>query len=252
MSVGSPFFTRTAALNRQARLGRLGRLPRRGDVRRRARHRVQRRSARRPRSIDVSPLYKYLVSGPDASRLVDRVITRDAGRLEVGQVVYTPWCDERGKVIDDGTVTRLDETTLSLDGRRSLLSLARHERRRAGRDRRATSASSRARWPCRARPRAACWRLPPARTGAASPTSGGGRPTIAGVDVDVTRTGYTGDLGYELWIPAAGARDGLGRAVRRRRTVRHPPGRHPGARRVTGRGGADPDRGRLHQRRATR
>ncbi len=59
--------------------------------------------------IDVSPLFKYIVSGPDATRLVDRVITRDATKVAVGQVIYTPWCDERGKVIDDGTVTRLDE-----------------------------------------------------------------------------------------------------------------------------------------------
>ena len=42
---------------------------------------------------------------------MDRVITRDATKVAVGQVVYTPWCDERGKVIDDGTVSRLDEQT---------------------------------------------------------------------------------------------------------------------------------------------
>src|SRR5262249_31739905 len=59
--------------------------------------------------IDVSPLFKYLVTGSDAVKLVDRVITRDARKLAVGQVYYTPWCDERGKVIDDGTVTRVDE-----------------------------------------------------------------------------------------------------------------------------------------------
>jgi aminomethyltransferase len=52
---------------------------------------------------------KYRVSGSDAVRLVDRVITRDATKLAVGQVYYTPWCDEHGKVIDDGTVTRLSE-----------------------------------------------------------------------------------------------------------------------------------------------
>src|SRR5918911_898976 len=57
--------------------------------------------------IDVSPLFKYVLSGPDAVRLVDRVITRDAAKLAVGQVCYTPWCDERGKLIDDGTVARL-------------------------------------------------------------------------------------------------------------------------------------------------
>src|SRR5512139_1363093 len=59
--------------------------------------------------IDVSPLFKYVIEGPDATRLVDRVITRDATRMEVGQVVYTPWCDEDGMVIDDGTVSRLGE-----------------------------------------------------------------------------------------------------------------------------------------------
>src|SRR5438094_7526758 len=59
--------------------------------------------------IDVSPLYKYIVSGRDAVKLVDRVITRDARKLTPGQVYYTPWCDERGKVIDDGTVTRVGE-----------------------------------------------------------------------------------------------------------------------------------------------
>jgi aminomethyltransferase len=59
--------------------------------------------------IDVSPLYKYIVSGPDALRLVDRVVTRDATKLSVGGVIYTPWCDENGKVVDDGTIHRLDE-----------------------------------------------------------------------------------------------------------------------------------------------
>src|ERR1044072_3262066 len=57
--------------------------------------------------IDISPLFKYRVNGSDATRLVDRVITRDVSRMRVGQVWYTPWCDEDGNVIDDGTVTRL-------------------------------------------------------------------------------------------------------------------------------------------------
>ena len=61
--------------------------------------------------IDVSPLYKYVVRGPDARRLVDRVITRDATKLTAGRVFYTPWCDEHGKVIDDGTVHALDDGT---------------------------------------------------------------------------------------------------------------------------------------------
>ena len=58
--------------------------------------------------IDVSPLFKYEVTGPDAERLVDRVMTRDITKCRVGQVMYSPWCDEHGQVIDDGTIARLD------------------------------------------------------------------------------------------------------------------------------------------------
>src|SRR5437660_6319468 len=59
--------------------------------------------------IDVTPLYKYIVSGPDATRSINRLITRDAHKIAVGQVIYCCWCDEQGKVIDDGTISRLDE-----------------------------------------------------------------------------------------------------------------------------------------------
>src|ERR1700675_4656119 len=53
--------------------------------------------------IDVSPLHKYMLTGPDSARLLDRMITRDMTKCTVGQVYYTPWCDAAGKVIDDGT-----------------------------------------------------------------------------------------------------------------------------------------------------
>ena len=59
--------------------------------------------------IDISPLYKYLVNGPDATKFVNRVITRDINKVKIGQVIYCCWCDEQGKVIDDGTITRLGE-----------------------------------------------------------------------------------------------------------------------------------------------
>ena len=61
--------------------------------------------------IDITPLYKYLVTGKDATKLVNRVITRDINKVAVGQVIYCCWCDEDGKVIDDGTITRLEENT---------------------------------------------------------------------------------------------------------------------------------------------
>jgi hypothetical protein len=59
--------------------------------------------------IDVSPLFKYDVTGPDAGRVLDRVVTRDLSRCAVHQAVYTPWCDPDGKVVDDGVVSRLAE-----------------------------------------------------------------------------------------------------------------------------------------------
>jgi len=57
--------------------------------------------------MDASPLYKYEITGPDAERLLDRMVTRNVAKSRVGQVLYTPWCDEDGKVIDDGTLARL-------------------------------------------------------------------------------------------------------------------------------------------------
>jgi len=62
----------------------------------------------------VSPLMKYLITGKDAARLLNRVVTRDIDKLQVGQVYYTGWCDEDGKMIDDGTVSRLDASTYRL------------------------------------------------------------------------------------------------------------------------------------------
>ena len=57
--------------------------------------------------LDISPLYKYLIEGPDAMRFLDKLVTRNIKICKIGQVMYTPWCDEDGKVIDDGTVQRL-------------------------------------------------------------------------------------------------------------------------------------------------
>src|SRR5271167_5158291 len=61
--------------------------------------------------IDISPLYKYLLRGSDAAKLINRVLSRDIRKVAVGQVIYCCWCDEDGKVVDDGTVSRLEETT---------------------------------------------------------------------------------------------------------------------------------------------
>ena len=59
--------------------------------------------------IDLSPLRKYEVLGPDAELLMQTCVTRNIRRLAVGQVVYTAMCYENGGMIDDGTVFRLGQ-----------------------------------------------------------------------------------------------------------------------------------------------
>ncbi len=59
--------------------------------------------------FDVSPLYKYSIRGRDAVALLNRVMTRDVSKCRVGQVIYAAWCDDDGKIIDDGTVARLGD-----------------------------------------------------------------------------------------------------------------------------------------------
>ncbi len=154
--------------------------------------------------IDVSPLYKYRITGRDATRLVDRIITRDVRKIAAGQVVYTPWCDERGQVIDDGTVSRLEENTYRWTAADP--SLRWFSQNAVGMDVSIEDISESV-----------------AALALQGPTSGRllmrisdadienlkyfrvTTARIAGVEVDISRTGYTGDLGYEIWIPAESA-----------------------------------------------
>ena len=156
--------------------------------------------------IDVTPLFKYRVSGPDSMRLVDRVITRDATRLQVDQVYYTCWCDEHGKVVDDGTVTRLDETTYRWTAADPSLRWFRLNAR--GLDVEVDEITETL--------AAVALQGPMSRSVLEAATEEGfadlkyfrRRPSkVRDISVDVTRTGYTGDLGYELWVEADRACD---------------------------------------------
>jgi aminomethyltransferase len=151
--------------------------------------------------LDVSPLSKYRIAGRDAARLLDRMVTRDVAAAAVGQVVYGPWCDAGGKVIDDGTIARLEERTFRL-----------------------TSAEPNFRWlhlnatgldvtidDVSASTAALALQGPNARAILQQVTDldlGALRyfriaaTTLDGIPVTVSRTGYTGDLGYEIWVPA--------------------------------------------------
>jgi aminomethyltransferase len=154
--------------------------------------------------IDISPLFKYMVTGPDATRLVDRVITRDASRMPVGQVWYTPWCDEQGRVIDDGTVTRLDEQAYRWTAADPSLRWLRQNA--AGLQVEIEDVSERVaalalQGPTAARVLRAASDVDVDSLRYFRVASG----RIAGVQVDVSRTGYTGDLGYEIWMPVDAA-----------------------------------------------
>jgi aminomethyltransferase len=148
--------------------------------------------------FDVSPLYKYLVRGKDAARLLDLLVTRNIQKLQVGQVAYTPWCDAAGKVLDDGTVARLDETTFRVTVAEPTLRWLEDNARGLDASIEDISESMAAL----------------SLQGPASRAILGGidlkyfrmkDAELGGVPVTISRTGYTGDLGYEIWMQSAKA-----------------------------------------------
>ncbi|HUQ76425.1 MAG TPA: aminomethyltransferase family protein [Burkholderiales bacterium] len=151
--------------------------------------------------FDVSPLYKYLIRGRDAARLLDLIVTRNVLKASVGQVLYTPWCDHAGKVIDDGTVARLDEQlfrmTSAEPGLRWLQDNA------AGMQVDIADVSDSVAALSLQGPMA--WAIleslgvPPLKYFRIAPAS------VRGIPVTISRTGYTGDLGFEIWVDAAQA-----------------------------------------------
>jgi aminomethyltransferase len=149
--------------------------------------------------IDITPLFKYLISGRDATRFVNRIITRDINKVAKGQVIYCCWCDEEGKVIDDGTITRLDENRYRWTAAEP--NLRWFHLNSIGMDVEVEDISERTaalavQGPTSARLLKAVAEADIANLKYFRMTSG----KIAGVPVDISRTGYTGDLGYEIWV----------------------------------------------------
>ena len=205
VSVGTAFYSRAAALNRKQQWREWS-----GYLAASAyddSHEIEYNAIREAAAlIDVSPLYKYLVSGPDATRLVDRVITRDATKLSVGRVYYTSWCNEDGRVVDDGTVGRLDEQTYRWTAADPSLRWFRMNAR--GLDVEIEDVSERV--------SALAVQGPLSRDVVEAATEAewgdlryfGRRAAQVGpIPVDVSRTGYTGDLGYEIWVDSERAED---------------------------------------------
>jgi aminomethyltransferase len=159
--------------------------------------------------MDLSPLRKWEVLGPDSETLLQRVITRDVRKLSVGQVVYTALCNETGGMIDDATVFRLGQDNFRFVGGDEydgiwLKEVAQREGLRAwvkpsteqlhnlalqGPESRAALAEIVWTPPTQPSLEELKWfRLLVGRIGAHD-----------GIPIIVSRTGYTGELGYEIW-----------------------------------------------------
>ncbi len=154
--------------------------------------------------IDITPLFKYRITGKDATKFVNRVITRDINKVAVDQVIYCCWCDPEGKVIDDGTITRLGENDYRWTAADP--SLRWFQQNALGLDVHIEDISEKVAALALQGPTSARLLNSAAEANIAGlkyfrVTHG----KIAGVPVDISRTGYTGDLGFEIWVPWKGA-----------------------------------------------
>jgi aminomethyltransferase len=154
--------------------------------------------------IDVSPLYKYDLTGPDAARFLSRATSRDITKLKPGRVTYLCWLDDDGKVIDDGTVSNLGGGLYRLTSAEPSLSW--FSRLMRGADVRMEDVSERVAVLSLQGPnsRAILKSCVEADMDALK-FFGVVRTRLAGLDVWVSRTGYTGDLGFEVWADAKDA-----------------------------------------------
>jgi aminomethyltransferase len=148
--------------------------------------------------FDVSPLYKYLVKGRDAATLLHHIATRDVQGMKIGQVAYSPWCDAAGKVLDDGTIARLDQDTFRMTSAEPNLRWLQDNA--VGLDVKVEDVSE----------SIAALSL----QGPASRAILGDidlkyfrltKTKVGNVPVTISRTGYTGDLGYEIWASSKDA-----------------------------------------------
>jgi aminomethyltransferase len=152
--------------------------------------------------IDITPLFKYQIHGNDSAAFLSRIMARDIRKLDVGQAAYCCWCDDRGKIIDDGTVFRLDEDRFRVHSAEPMLAWFEQFKRGFSVTLEDVTESI-------------------AAVAIQGPTSrdilkqladfdmdsltyyrlAAGK--LAGMDVLTSRSGFTGDLGYEVWVENA-------------------------------------------------
>ena len=149
--------------------------------------------------IDITPLYKYLISGRDATKFVNRIITRDIAKVVPGQVIYCCWCNEQGKVIDDGTITRLEDERYRWTAAEPNLRWFHQNRLNLAveiEDISEQTAALALQGPTSARLLKAAAEAEISNLKYFHMTRG----RIRGRPIEISRTGYTGDLGYEIWL----------------------------------------------------
>jgi aminomethyltransferase len=147
---------------------------------------------------DMSPLSKLEISGPDAPAFIARLVTRDTSGLDVGRAYYAPWCDEHGKLVGDGIVFRPQEQLYRISAGPSLDWF----RQVAGElDVQIEDVSEQ--WGILALQGPNSTKLLERATGESWDDLRFSRireTTIGGAAVEVTRQGFTGEVGYELWV----------------------------------------------------
>jgi aminomethyltransferase len=153
--------------------------------------------------FDTSPLFKYRIHGPDAERYLAGVLARDVRTCSPGQAQYQLWCDDRGFVIEDGVLLRLAEDEYLLTSAEPNLA---YFSGLIGRlDVRIDEVSDDYGVLAFQGPRSRAILASIAPAAEALPFFGLTRTTIAGADVIISRTGFTGDLGYEMWVGSGDA-----------------------------------------------
>ena len=195
-------------------------------------------------------MVKYRITGPDAAAYLNRLTVRNAAKLSVGGVHYTVWCDDDGKILDDGTLFRLaeDEYRICCQERHLpwLLDSA------VGFDVEVAEvteeiAALSLQGPCTAAVLKAAGfdvsGLKPFRM-ASFPFDGG--------TLTISRTGFTGDLGYELWTTPEPCAGPVGSSLRSRPSLRHPPDRLECAQHGAHRGWLHHHQSRFRRRRIRR
>jgi len=148
--------------------------------------------------FDLSPIPKYHIYGPDSTRFLNRIVTQDVSRCGVGEILYTPWCDDNGKILDDGLLARLDEQSFRLSAGDPWLYWL--EDNSVSLDVVIEDVTDLG---------VLALQGPYSRQLLKTLTDADLdhlryfhilKTTLGGIPVEISRTGYTGDLGYEIWV----------------------------------------------------